>query len=77
MQIKVLVFAQILDITGKRELVLDNIRTTDELNGQLHILYPTLSKLPYRIAVDKEIITKNTSLDDHSIVALLPPFSGG
>jgi molybdopterin converting factor small subunit len=31
----------------------------------------------YVIAVDKKVANENTTLTENSIVALLPPFSGG
>lgn len=77
MQIKVLVFGQILDITGKNELLLDDVKDTDELARLMHTQFPRLARLPYRIAVDRDIITGNTSLNHQSIVALLPAYSGG
>jgi molybdopterin synthase sulfur carrier subunit len=38
---------------------------------------PALAGMKYIIAVDKQVIIKNTILNNNSVVALLPPFSGG
>jgi molybdopterin synthase sulfur carrier subunit len=43
----------------------------------LHRTYPALAESKYVIAVNKQVITSNTSLDENSVVALLPPYSGG
>jgi molybdopterin converting factor small subunit len=45
----------------------------DSLNKR----YPELAATKYVIAVDKQVITENTVLSKKSMVALLPPFSGG
>jgi len=77
MQTKIILFGQIIDIAGQKELTLEDVLDTDELVMILHEKYPLLKNLEYRIAVNKDIILNNTSLDDQSTVALLPPFSGG
>jgi molybdopterin synthase sulfur carrier subunit len=43
----------------------------------LNAEYPDLKNSKYLLAVDKKIVEGNTSLDMNSIVALMPPFSGG
>jgi len=43
----------------------------------LHAKYPGLKGSPYIMAVDKEVISGNTNLSGESIVAILPPYSGG
>ena len=77
MKIRIMVFGQITDITGRDTLELEGVTDTDQLVTLMHQRFPLLAKLQYRIAVDKDFIIKNTSLDDKSVVALLPPFSGG
>jgi molybdopterin synthase sulfur carrier subunit len=76
MQVHIIIFGQLTDIMGSR-LALDNIADTDNLIAVLNKSYPALTDKKYIVAVDKEVITKNTSLTHNSIVALLPPFSGG
>ncbi len=53
------------------------INDTSSLIGYLHQRYPSLSAAQYAIAVNQNIIVKNTMLANHATVALLPPFSGG
>jgi molybdopterin synthase sulfur carrier subunit len=40
-------------------------------------MYPSLADAKYLIAVDKQTVTGNTILKEGSMIALLPPFSGG
>jgi molybdopterin converting factor small subunit len=75
MSLKVIMFGKLADIAGNSISV--NARDTDSLITLLHKDYPALSNTKYVIAVDKQIINGNTVLNNDSVVALLPPFSGG
>ncbi|MES3019600.1 MAG: MoaD/ThiS family protein [Bacteroidota bacterium] len=77
MKVKVLIFGQLTDITGLSEIELNNVSDRDELIVKLNELYPRLADSKYAVAIDKKVITQNTRLTDNSIIALLPPFSGG
>ncbi len=76
MSLKIIVFGRLADIAGTT-ISVNNAADTDSLVNTLHKDYPDLATTKYVIAVDKQIINKNTLLDKNSIVALLPPFSGG
>lgn len=77
MQVKVLIFGQLTDITGLSEIHLDDVSDRDELIKKLNQKYPALTDSKYAIAVDKKVTSQNTPFTDSSIIALLPPFSGG
>lgn len=77
MKIKILFFGILSDITGKEELHLTDVNFTGELNSRLHSMYPRITNVTYRIAVNKEMISNDTKLKDGDEVALLPPFAGG
>lgn len=74
---QILFFGQIIDITGSSELVMDTVPDTDTLRELLREQFPHLANIRYALAVDKQLSTTNTPLNDQSVVALLPPFSGG
>jgi molybdopterin synthase sulfur carrier subunit len=76
MQINVIIFGQLTEITGNT-LLLNNIEDTDSLIRELNGLYPALADKKYAVAVDKQVINQNTILKGKNTVALLPPFSGG
>lgn len=77
MEVNVLIFGQLMDITGVSGITLHDVTDSDQVLKQLHDRYPGLKNIQYACAVDKKIITSNTSLRNKSTIALLPPFSGG
>jgi len=76
MTVNIIIFGQLTDIAGS-SLALENIADTNSLVKELHIRYPALADARYLVAVDKKVANENTTLTEDSIVALLPPFSGG
>jgi molybdopterin synthase sulfur carrier subunit len=76
MSIKIIFFGKLSDIAGSSVSVND-VTDTEGLINALHKNYPALANTKYVIAVDKQVIRQNTILNNNSIVALLPPFSGG
>jgi molybdopterin synthase sulfur carrier subunit len=77
MQVKIILFGQLTDITGDDRVAVENISDTDGLVKEINKLYPSMSGVKYIIAVDKKVIQENTVISETSDVALLPPFSGG
>ncbi|MEP7258509.1 MAG: MoaD/ThiS family protein [Flavitalea sp.] len=77
MQATIKMFGKLTEITSASSVMIDDVKDTDEVISILQQRYPGLMQLQYIIAVDKEIIHNNTILTDHSIIALLPPYSGG
>lgn len=77
MQINLIIFGRLTDITGKSTLTLTDISDTNALVKQLNELYPLLANNKYVMAVDRKIVSGNTILKENSTVALMPPFSGG
>jgi molybdopterin synthase sulfur carrier subunit len=77
MQVKVMIFGQLTDIVKSSTLTLTGTADTRSLVDELKRQFPALGQAKYILAVDKQRVTENTILKDGSIVALLPPFSGG
>jgi molybdopterin converting factor small subunit len=76
MEITVLAFGQLAEITGA-SFLLHDINDTDALSAFMRSAFPASASIPYKIAINKKIITRNTVIDNNSTIALLPPFSGG
>ena len=77
MQVNLLIFGQLTDITGDSSLIVNDIADTDSLTREMTKRFPSLSGAKFIVAVNKEVISGNTILQNNSTVALLPPFSGG
>ena len=75
--ITILVFGQLVEVIGKPRIVMNDVMDTDALVAALNKLYPALTNSKYVMAVDKEVVSGNTSLQPNATVAFLPPFSGG
>ena len=76
MRIYVVAFGQLRSLI-EQELVFQDLKDTDALKEKLEETFPGLAELNYVMAVNKEIIQGKSSLADESIIALLPPYSGG
>ena len=76
MSVKIILFGKLADIAGGTVSV-DNVADTDSLVASLNKRFPELATAKYVIGVDKQLVTENTGLNKKSMVALLPPFSGG
>lgn len=76
MSLKIILFGRLADIAGD-SVTVEDVSDTDDLVKTLHKNYPALAETKYIIAVDKQVIKENTNLNNNSVVALLPPFSGG
>jgi molybdopterin-guanine dinucleotide biosynthesis protein A len=77
MEIQVLAFGQIAEITGKSSWKMTDIKDTDHLVKRVEGEFPNLVQMKYSIALNKKIIQENTAINDRDTIALLPPFSGG
>lgn len=76
MSLKIILFGKLADVAGN-SVAVNEVADTDDLVKALHKDYPALAQAKYIIAVDKQVIKENTILNNNSVVALLPPFSGG
>jgi molybdopterin converting factor small subunit len=77
MQVNIVIFGNLTDITGSNSIPINDVKDTTQLLQELHHRYPALAAAKYIVAVDKQVINTNTLLQHNSTVALLPPFSGG
>jgi molybdopterin converting factor small subunit len=76
MAVKIQLFGQLKQITGEPEIMTD-ATDTDGLVKEIAIRFPIIEKLNYLIAVDRNVVQKNTAIKAGQELALLPPYSGG
>ncbi|MEB1807456.1 MAG: molybdopterin converting factor subunit 1 [Bacillaceae bacterium] len=76
---KVLLFAQLEEIVGEREIEIKSEPiTVGQLKEVLLERYPNLRSLDSTIvAVNEEYVKNDTLLKENDVVALIPPVSGG
>ena len=77
MNVNILIFGQLTDITGTSVVSINHVADTDLLLNKLYTQYPLLKEKKFLIAVDNQIIHKKTEIGEQVQIALLPPFSGG
>ena len=77
MKIDILLFGQLAEIAGTKNISLQDISDTKSLTLLLQETYPALIDQPYRIAVNNQLVSENIIFEKDCTVALLPPFSGG
>ena len=77
MQITVLFFGPLAEISGLDQIQVPDVSDTSTLTGYLLGEYPLLKSQSWKLAVNKELCPANRDLQDGDIVALLAPFAGG
>jgi molybdopterin synthase sulfur carrier subunit len=77
MALTIRLFGQFVEMAGSQTLEIDQVADTDALRRKLETMFPSLQSIPYLVAVDKDVATGNTALQSSSVIALLPPYSGG
>ncbi|MDQ1095913.1 MULTISPECIES: MoaD/ThiS family protein [Chryseobacterium] len=75
MEIRIIAFGQIAEITGK-ELLLDAVDIS-ALKKELKERFPELEYKKFAVAVNKKITEENLALHEGDTIALMPPYSGG
>jgi molybdopterin synthase sulfur carrier subunit len=77
MDIKVLFFGVLAEVTKTGFRYYSNIRSFDDLKLRIEDEFPETVHYNYHIAVNNELSTGNPVLNDGDEVAFLPPFAGG
>lgn len=77
MEINVLFFGILTEVTGTSRKHYRNIESFSDLRHRIEDDYPEIVHYNFRIAVNNEIIDENPVLDNDDEVAFLPPFAGG
>jgi len=72
-----MIFGQLTDILGGTTIELPSVKDSNELERILIERYPLLANTKYRIAINKQLISGNVNISAETVIALLPPFSGG
>lgn len=77
MDVQVIFFGSITDITLVDSVLLNNCTDLDSMVNELIERYPPLANKKYFIAVNQKMVHENIKLKMGDTVAIMPPFSGG
>ena len=77
MQVKVLFFGVLAEVTGSNCKFYSNVKSIGHLKNMILDDFPEIAHYNYRISLNSEIINNDPDLNDGDEVALMPPFAGG
>jgi molybdopterin converting factor small subunit len=77
MEISVLFFGVLAEVTKTGFMHFSNIRSFEDLKLRIEDEFPETVHYNYRIAINNEMISENPVIRDGDEVAFLPPFAGG
>lgn len=77
MQVKVLFFGVLSEVTGTDLRYYNDVKSTVDLTHRIVDEFPEIEHYSYRISVNNKIISNDQLLNDHDEIALMPPFAGG
>ncbi len=79
MNVNVKYFGMIAEKTGvhSEDMEIHKETQSDELLELLKTRYPALIELPFKMAVNQEIIIQKTEIQEGVEIALLPAYAGG
>ena len=77
MEMELLYFGQLTDITGCSSQRLLQVKDTDSLRMFLFEQYPRLQHVKFMIAINNKLVSENQPIPADARIALMPPFSGG
>ena len=76
-ELTVLFFGPLAEITGTGSVQITGCADTDSLLEELTKKFPGLVHQIFLLAVDKNMIHSNTTLEGKKTIAFLPPYAGG
>jgi len=77
MEISVLFFGVLAEVTGTRQKHYSGINSFSDLEHRIGDEFPEIEHYSFRIAVNNKIINEDPILNKGDEVAYLPPFAGG
>jgi molybdopterin converting factor subunit 1 len=77
MEITVLFFGELAEISGTKKVSVQDIEDTFCLKEYISKQHPKLKDRTYRMAVNKELVSEKQILHHGDEIALLPAYAGG
>ncbi len=76
-RIEIRFFGQLADLTKSDAIFLDDLADTDLVKERVLELYPSLQQTTFMMALNNEMVHEKIIISENSIIAFMPPFSGG
>ncbi len=77
MEVKVLFFGVLAEVSGTTIKHYHDVKTVGDLMHRIHDDFPELVHYNFRISVNSEITSDDLPLKKGDEIALMPPFAGG
>lgn len=77
MEVKVLFFGVLAEITGTNTKNYREVKSIDDLRLRIQDDFPEIVHYNYRISLNNEFINNDPTLNDGDEIAFMPPFAGG
>jgi molybdopterin converting factor small subunit len=77
MQVKVLFFGVLAEVTGTNFTFFRNVKSLGELKLRIQDDFQEVVHYNYRFSLNNVLVDNDPLLNDGDEVALLPPFAGG
>lgn len=77
MEIKVLFFGVLTEVTGTSFKHYNDVKSTSDLKLRVQDDFPEIAHYNFRISVNNEITDREVLLKSGDILAYMPPFAGG
>lgn len=77
MQIEVLFFGELAEITGETTISFEYFEKLNDLKNAVLETYPKLKNKSFQLAVNNCLTNENITLKEQDKVVFLPPFAGG
>jgi molybdopterin synthase sulfur carrier subunit len=77
MQVKVLFFGVLTEVTGTPVRHYQDVKTTGDLRLRIEDDFPEIAHYNFRVSLNSQILNDESELKDNDEVAFMPPFAGG
>jgi molybdopterin converting factor small subunit len=76
-KIEIRFFGQLTDLTKSEVIFLEDLSDTEQVKKRVLELYPALATTSFMMALNNTMIKEKMNVDSNSVIAFMPPFSGG
>jgi molybdopterin synthase sulfur carrier subunit len=75
--IEIRFFGQLTDIVKTEKVLIEGVSDTDMVMKKMLEMFPELTSSTFKLALNNKLVIENTAVAENSVIAFMPPFSGG